>query len=121
MAEACECSKNYKVWKVKPIQIKMLSLYKNKDRYPYAISVTPKYDSPSYEDMYCKFELKTYIENLEEFKKNLIEIGQKLDFGNFEYDNVGFQLQDDCQKYCDYLNKKIKKDVPKEYWEEIFG
>lgn len=112
LKENCECSRNFKVWKPKELNIKALSLYKNKKTYPYSISVTPKYDSPSYADMYCKFELQEFIENLNNLEFN---------FEDFKYNDIGFKTKEDCQKYCDFLNDKEKKDVPKKYWEEIYN
>jgi len=98
--EDCTCKKSYVVYYPVLREVVSLSLYKSKD-YPYKISVTPKYDSPSYDDTYCHFELKTYIENLDE----------TYDLKELYYKSVGFKTEEDCQKLCDYLNKKEK--VPK--------
>jgi regulator of replication initiation timing len=94
--EDCVCSKTYKVWNVEKADIIKLSLYKKRD-YPYSLSITPIYDSASYDEMYCKFELETFIENIDDFNMD-----------EFRYNKVGFKNKDDCQKFCDYLNQKEK-------------
>jgi regulator of replication initiation timing len=95
--EDCSCNKSYIVYY--PILRKMITLALYKDRnYPYAVSVSPKYDSASYDDTYCKFELKQYIKNIDE--------ETDVDVSKLNYTQVGFQREKDCQKLCDYLNTK---------------
>lgn len=98
--EDCACNKSYKVWNVEKTNIIRLELYKDRN-YPYSLSVTPKYDGASYDEMYCKFELKTFVENL-----NDPDMDFKIE--DFDYKEVAFKTEDDCQKYCDYLNEKEK-------------
>ena len=98
--EDCACNKSYKVWKVEKADIIRLDLYKDRN-YPYSLSVTPKYDGASYDEMYCKFELKTFVENLDDTDMNF-------NIEEFDYKEVAFKNKEDCQKFCDYLNKKEK-------------
>lgn len=98
--EDCACSKSYKVWSVEKADIIRLSLYKDRN-HPYAISVTPKYDSASYDDTYCKFELKTYIENID-------EIDMDINIYEVDFKEIGFKNKEDCQKFCNHLNQKEK-------------
>lgn len=98
--EDCACNTSYKVWDVEKADIIRLDLYKDRN-YPYSLSVTPKYDGASYDDMYCKFELKTFVENLDDTDMNF-------NIEEFDYEEVAFKNKEDCQKFCDYLNKKEK-------------
>jgi regulator of replication initiation timing len=98
--EDCSCSKTYKVWNTESTEIIRLDLYKDRN-YPYSLSVTPKYDGASYDEMYCKFELKTFVESLDDTDMNF-------DMKEFDYKEVAFKNEDDCQRFCDYLNQKEK-------------
>jgi len=98
--EDCSCSKTYKVWNTESTEIIRLDLYKDRN-YPYSLSVTPKYDGASYDEMYCKFELKTFVENLDDPDMNF-------DMKEFDYKEVAFKNENDCNKFCDYLNQKEK-------------
>ena len=99
MEEYCSCSKTYTYYFPEEAEIIRLALYKNRN-YPYDISVTPKYDSSDYDDTYCKFELETYIDSLEDFE----DMGIVLE--ELDYRKVGFKNLEDCQKFADFLNKK---------------
>ena len=105
--EDCKCNKSHRVFVPIKRCLKTLSLYKKRD-YPYTVSVTPKYDSPSYDDTYCKFELNVYIENLDDTENSY-------NIEELNYKEVGFKLKKDCQKLCDYLNEneKIPKEISK--------
>lgn len=101
--EDCTCNKSYKVYYPVLRQMRTLALYKERN-YPYSIAVSPKYDSASYDEMYCKFELKQYINNLD-------DVTDIVDVSKLDYREVGFKREEDCQKLCDYLN--VKEKLPK--------
>ncbi len=101
MEEYCTCSKTYTYYFPEEAEIIRLALYKNRN-YPYTVSVTPKYDSASYDDTYCKFELETYIDSLDDYD----DIGNVLE--ELDYQKVGFKRLEDCQKFADFLNQKNK-------------
>lgn len=103
--EDCKCAKRYTYYYPSQTEIVTLALYKDRN-YPYNISVTPKYDDASYDDTYCKFELKQHIENLDDFENEDSELFAEIDdMSKWDYKNVGFARQEDCQRFADYLNE----------------
>jgi regulator of replication initiation timing len=98
--EDCSCSKSYKVWSVEKADAVILNISKQRD-YPYSLSVTPEYESASYDERYCKFELKMYIEDIDDVDMNF-------NMDDFKYCEIGFKKKEDCQRFCDYLNQKEK-------------
>lgn len=106
LSEDCKCAKRYTYYYPSQTEIVMLDLYKDRN-YPYTLSVTPKYDSASYDDTYCKFKLKHYIENLDDFENEKDELLKEIkDMSRWDYKEIGFAKQEDCQRFADYLNKK---------------
>lgn len=103
--EECSCRKSYKVYSAMPKSLKSITLSKDRDKTKFLI--VPKYESRDYDDGYCKFEVQrliTSVDELGDFKK--------LNAYQMEY-NTGFKNKEDCQEYCDYLNKvgKVPKSI----------
>lgn len=98
--ESCQCSKSYAMYSPAERNIVSLDLYKNRNDNR-KIILTPQYESKDYDDAYCKFKPKTII----------TEINGLTDFSSFSTRETGFATKELCQEYCNYLNRKIPKDV----------
>ena len=107
--EECSCNKSYRVYSPKPKIVKTVNIFKDRDKSKFAFNV--KYESRDYDEGYCKFEVDKLIENIDDMGDL-----SKLNEYQMEY-NTGFKNKEDCQKYCDYLNKKYK--VPKTILDKI--
>lgn len=107
--EECSCNESYKVYSPKPKCLKIVSIFKDRERSKFMLDV--KYESRDYDDGYCKFEVKKLIENTD-------DMGDLNTLNEYQMEyRTGFKNKEDCQTYCDYLNKKNK--VPKNILDKI--
>lgn len=96
----CDCCKYHTVYRIAHTNIKHLSFYKSdRDR---NFILTPKYESKDYDDTYFKLNIQQLI------KEFVIDEVSKYDCYSSYSGFTGFCTEEECQKYCDYLNSQIK-------------
>lgn len=109
--EECSCNKSCVVYSPKPKSITNICLAKDYNKTKFTASVT--YDSKDYDNDYCKFEVRAFVDNID-------ELGDLKELNKYQMEYyTGFKNKEDCQKYCDYLNKKNR--VPKHILEKVNG
>lgn len=90
----CECSGYTVEFFPDKIELEVVSFYKDGRK----ITCKPKFEGKDYDDTYCKLEFERYLDKYDDKTKELSEYTLKY--------NCVWTNKEECQKYCDYLNKK---------------
>lgn len=114
LTEKCVCSKPYDYYYPCEVAATTLRVYKTYHS-PYQVSITPYYDE-TFDNDFCDFKLKRYIEDLQQFK-NIRDVFEDLIAKYGSMYEVSFAELEDCQKFADYLNEN--SDIPKDIIKRI--
>ena len=105
----CECAKKIRRFSPALTYETVIKFSKKDSRYQsdrifyFSRSYEPSKDSSYYDRDYSYSEFKIgYI--VDEFNDKVIELREGLRYG----EKLGFRSKEECQKYCDWLNEKIK-------------
>jgi len=91
----CSCNRRYELYEPEHSVIEVLSLWKSND-YDNKFGITPKYQNKSEDDYrWSKLEFTHFVDVFDETIVNDLR----------KYDTL-FKSKEECQKYCDWLNKK---------------
>ena len=97
----CLCNRKYNIYEPKHTVIEVLSLWKN--NYDNKFGITPKYESKSDDYKWSKLEFTHFIDVFDETIADNIK----------KHDTL-FKSKEECQKYCDWLNRDINEEVEDE-------
>lgn len=90
--EKCDCDKNYRYYKPALDQIAVIKLWKSTNGKEF--TVTPKYDNNDYDERYCTLVVDEII------SFNIKDVDKYKSYSSI------FKTKEDCQKFCDWLNKE---------------
>ena len=94
----CSCNRRYELYKPEHSVIEVLSLWKS-NNYDNKFGITPKYQNKREDDYrWSKLEFTHFVDIFDETTVDDLK----------KY-NTLFKLKEECQKYCDYLNKDIEE------------
>ncbi len=97
ITKPCRCSEQKVEYFPDNITLQTISFYKNGKE----IKCTPIFESKDYDDTYCKLEFKRFIDKYDGGISSL-------DDYTLRYNSV-WTNKEECQKYCNILNKKKNK------------
>ncbi len=105
---ACACAKSLSRYVPNSSIMSMIKFVKNDSRYYsdrkfyLSKSYSPPKKNYSYDYDYQEFKI---INIVDEFNENTIKLHEDKGYG----ERLGFRSKEECQKYCDWLNKKKKE------------
>ena len=94
----CSCNRRYELYEPEHSVIEVLSLWKN--NYDNKFGITPKYKNKENDDY--KWSSLEFTQFIDIFDENAVDEIKKHD--------TLFKSKEECQKYCDYLNRNIEKE-----------
>ena len=94
----CLCNTRYELYEPQHTIIEVLGLWKSNE-YNSKFGITPKYENKDDDYKWGKLEFAHFVDAFDE--NDVYEIKK--------HDTL-FKSKEECQKYCDYLNKSIEKD-----------
>ena len=77
------------------------SRYSSERKFYFSRSYSPSKDRNSYDYDYQEFKIYNVVD---EFDESIIELHKNKSYG----ERLGFKSKEECQKYCDWLNRNIK-------------
>lgn len=110
--KTCECNEKISYYAPDTAIIQVLKFNRKNSRYVserkfyFSKTYSPSKRSSSYYDEYNEFKLYNVVDI---FNEDTIELHENKQWG----ERIGFKTQEECQKYCDWLNRRINDKFEK--------